>query len=621
MRQRHEDRDRARGLALALVAMALGCDGDAAPRGLGPGTEDDRVDAGAPACTPVRSWSQHGGSSIAFGGQPRETGVAAAALDDGGIAMLGRFLGAGSSGNFGALTLPTAPSVFYPGVITRLDASGQFLWAVEMIDSDVNNRGSLAAGGGIIAVASSTNAGTMLGDVYTPMLPPPDPNHVTIGDVFLGVLDEDGHVLWTRELGGTDSSDYYSGLVVDDAGEITIGVRRLITGGGGSETRLIHFAADGTQLWQVASASEIRDLRLGHDHTLVAAGSIADGTGGTATLARFDASNGSLLWHAGNAVTDPAVSLVAQGPGGELATLAHFSGSVTVGGQALVAQGAGDLLLQRYDAAGQLVDARALGGASDELPETLDIDGRGTTILGFAYDGATTIGPLQRASAGSYDDALAFIDADGEVLGLDAIASGPGFSRLRDVVVTSDDDLFAIGGWGGSSELGSSVGGTEIYAARLRCTDADAPLHVRDVVAVTRSAAVDRTQYFCAQTQDGWNNCQGVFLLASNGSPYDYPGASYPGAHLMVGHTFGTVAAQPFTTDIEYVADDGHHERVTAYFPAFSTAAGGGKMLFYVADDGSTYYADAEHDGYRFAADVLSPAAAMVPEHLARARP
>ncbi len=618
MQDRNGHEPRTRAWALALAAMASGCDSAAAPRDLGPGTEDDRVEPGAPACTPVRSWSQHGGSSIAFAGQPRETGVAGAALDDGGIAMLGRFLGNGASGTFGSLSLPTVPFLFYPGVITRLDASGQFLWAIEMVDSDVNNRGSLAAGGGIIAVASSGGAGTTLGDVFTPMLPPPDPQHVVVGDVFLGVLDEDGQVLWTRQLGGTDSSDYYSGLVVDDAGEITIGVRRLIIATGGSETQLIHFAADGTQLWQVTSPSEIRDLRLGHDHTLVAVGSIADGNGGRATLARFDAGTGTLLWHTGNAAVDPALSLVAEGPQGELAALGHFSGSVTMAGHGLAAQGAGDLLLAHYDPTGQLLDVEALGGASDELPESLDIDGRGTTIVGFAYDGETAVGTLHRASAGSYDDALAFIGSDGEVLALDAIASGPGYSRLRDVVVTDDDDLFAIGGWAGSSELGASVGGTEIYAARLRCADEDAPLRLRDVVGVTRSAALDRTQYFCAQTQDGWNNCQGVFLLGGNDWPYDYPGASYPGAHLMVGHTFGTTAAQPFTTDIEYVADDGHHERITAYFPAFSS---GNKMLFYVADDGSTYYADPEHDGYRFANEVLSPAAAIVPEHLARARP
>lgn len=60
---------------------------------------------------------------------------------------------------------------------------------------------------------------------------------------------------------------------------------------------------------------------------------------------------------------------------------------------------------------------------------------------------------------------------------------------------------------------------------------------------------------------------------------------------------------------------------IYAYIPAMTAPAEGG-ILVYVADDGSTYWADAEHDGESDPnVPYLSPEEALVEEHLARSAP
>lgn len=406
--------------------------------------------------------------------------------------------------------------------------------------------------------------------------------------------------------------------MVDDLGEITIVVARLIPSAP-DETQIIHFDRDGDVRWQIASASVIDDMRLAHDGTLLIAGSIAT-PAGNAAVARLDPDGGDLLWSAGDATIEPRPSFVAEAPGGEVAVLTRFSGTATLGGESFTAIGGADLGITRWHADGSLDHAWSFGGASAEFADAFDIDGRGTLVVGMGFNGATAAGDESFTSAGNYDSALVTFDGDGEVLDFLPVATGPGFGVMRDLVVTDDDDLYVLGNWRGTSEFGAAVGGDDLFVGRVRCTDGATPLRVRDVTAVVRDGAVDRTEYFCAQSQDAWNNCQAVYLVGATGTTYDYAGAAYDG-HLMVGHTFGTAAAAPYSAVIDYLDADGNGERITAWFPAFSTTGTSSKMLFYVADDGSTYYADAEHDGFRFAAEVLTPAQAMVPAHLARARP
>ena len=59
---------------------------------------------------------------------------------------------------------------------------------------------------------------------------------------------------------------------------------------------------------------------------------------------------------------------------------------------------------------------------------------------------------------------------------------------------------------------------------------------------------------------------------------------------------------------------------VTIYCPAFSTS-GGRKMYWYVGSDGTTYYADAEHDGADRYEELMTATETMIPEHIARSEP
>lgn len=594
----------------SMLALASACALDEGTRDLGPTAQGDRVDEAA--CVPVRSWNRHAGSDLPF--QVRvENAVASAALPDGGIAAFTRVVGFGRDAVFGDIRLPSHPQSIYPAAITRLDRSGNFVWAKTLIDGNMNGFEALAQGGGVIAIASTINVGAAIDGVETYALPPVQGQPAALGDVFLGALDLDGNVLWTRVLGTNTSSDYATAMVVDALGNTTVAVQRL---GSPRDTELVQLDAAGEVRWRRASDTVIYDLRIASDGTLVAGGNIATATG-HATVARLDPDDGRVLWAAGDASVDPPVYHVAASPTGEVLAAGRFAGNAVVAGHDLVAAGAHDLFVAAWSEQGEPLRAWSLGGSSDEFVHSLDVDGQGDVIVGMVFDAETASGPFSRVSAGSWDVALAYFDAAGIATALVPIATGPGYATLGDVAVNEDDEVYVMGGWRGNSEFGPSNGAEEMFFGRLRCADAEAPLRLRDVTAVRRDGAVDRTQYFCAQSSAAWNNCKAVHLLGATGSTYDYPGASYDG-WLMVGHTFGARAQTAFSTTIDYLAPDGTRESITADFPAFDTSDDGGKMLFYVADDGSTYYADAEHDGYHYAGEVLTPAQAMVPEHLAR---
>lgn len=145
------------------------------------------------------------------------------------------------------------------------------------------------------------------------------------------------------------------------------------------------------------------------------------------------------------------------------------------------------------------------------------------------------------------------------------------------------------------------------------------PMAVRDVSGVLRDGSVSRTQYYLSANASRPGDWTYVHLVGSTGSQHSYPGAARDGA-LLVAHTFDSVAPSPFTTDLSYVSPDGRVRTVTAYFPAFTTT-GGRKMFFYVAEDGTTFYADPEHDGISYSRELLTAAQAIRREHLAARRP
>ena len=145
------------------------------------------------------------------------------------------------------------------------------------------------------------------------------------------------------------------------------------------------------------------------------------------------------------------------------------------------------------------------------------------------------------------------------------------------------------------------------------------PLYCRDVTSASRtemSTDSGHTEYFNIDTSTGtWGTS--VYLISGDNSiTYDYVGITSSG-YLMVAHTFDTVILNPYTVSIDYLDLANAPKHLTLYFPAFSTS-NGRKMYFYIANDGSSYYADPQNDGIDDeATEMLSVTAALVPAHLA----
>lgn len=197
-------------------------------------------------------------------------------------------------------------------------------------------------------------------------------------------------------------------------------------------------------------------------------------------------------------------------------------------------------------------------------------------------------------------------------------ASYPDGERVVGVHSYSYSETCGIGGGDGRLDLEIDwIRATSAGDARVEAP----PLALTDVVSGTRSAPQTRTEYLSLQTGAAWQNARETFLFSADSTyTHNYPGRVLDG-YLAVAHTFDDVAGEPYTQDLTVVDRAGAQRQVRAYFPAFATT-GGRKMIFWVAEDGSTYYADAEHDGVNDEwSEMLPRGVAMTPAHLARRAP
>jgi hypothetical protein len=145
------------------------------------------------------------------------------------------------------------------------------------------------------------------------------------------------------------------------------------------------------------------------------------------------------------------------------------------------------------------------------------------------------------------------------------------------------------------------------------------PLVMRDVTNVARSGTMTSTEYFLSILPGTTTDRVYVHLVGWNdATQHTYPGAEREG-HLLLAHTFDTDSPEPMTARVDYVDASGAARTLDVLLPAFETS-GGRKMMLWVAQDGSTFYADPEHDGVSQLSEVLAAEVAISPQHLAASR-
>lgn len=337
-----------------------------------------------------------------LGGSSNDYGFGVAQASDGGFVVTGR------TGSFGA--------GHYDVLIAKFDASGNLLWMKTLGGTNRDDGWSvIEASDGALVVAGYTesfDAGN--------------------GYFLIAKLDSSGNHLWTRTLGGTEGEHAFSVIGTSDGG-LVVGGYTYSFGAGGLDCLLAKFDSSGNHLWTKAlggtDADDCYSVIEASDGGLVVTGSTWSFGAGMwdILIAKFDAAGGHLWTRTlGGKPLDIGYSVIQVSDGGLVVT-----------GEVQIIETTpfhNDLILAKFDSAGNHLWTRTLGGTSDD---------RGYSATEASDGGLVVTGQTNSFGTGSWDFLLAKFDSAGNHLWtrtLGTTASGMVYSS----VIQASDGGFVL---------------------------------------------------------------------------------------------------------------------------------------------------------------------------------
>ena len=234
-------------------------------------------------------------------------------------------------------------------------------------------------------------------------------------DIFLVKYDANGNVLWAKSAGGTADDDATS-IAVDASGNTYVA--------GTFESSSITFGS----------------ITLTNGHTWY----------GDIFVAKYD-TNGNVLWakSAGGTDYDIANSVAVDASGNTYLTGMFCSSSITFGSTTLTnANGihqTPDLFLAKYDAGGNVLWAKSVGGTGYECAYSVAINASGNPyVAGYFNSSTLSFGSTTLTNAGNPDIFLAKYDAGGNVLWAKS-AGGTGTDIATSVAVDNSGNPYVVG--------------------------------------------------------------------------------------------------------------------------------------------------------------------------------
>jgi Ca2+-binding RTX toxin-like protein len=249
-------------------------------------------------------------------------------------------------------------------------------------------------------------------------------------DIFIAKYSSTGSLLWSRQLNGTNTQSYGKTLMDVNGDLIVSGSTSGSLFGqfnqGSYDAFVTKYNTDGTFQWSrqfgTASYESVSETLLDNSGSVVVSGTTGGSFAGQINQGLDDifvvkyAANGNLLWtrQLGSTTSDSITKTVTDANGNIIVT-GTTSGSI--GGQAN--QGLSDVFVAKYDANGNLLWTRQLGGAnSDSVTETI-LDVNGNIII----SGSTTGALSGQTSNGSNDSFVAKYDANGNLIWIKQLGS------------------------------------------------------------------------------------------------------------------------------------------------------------------------------------------------------
>lgn len=267
-----------------------------------------------------------------------------------------------------------------------------------------------------------------------------------LSDILIVKLDASGEVVWVKHFSGPED-EYLAGLWGCGDGVAIVGgapANALDLGGGvlAEADFIAAFDGEGAHRWSRGVPILVGD---GHvtwsDAACDATGSLAltglyrggiDLGGGPimpadlydGIVARFDPAGGLLWSHSfGGDGSYPTGRAVAYTPGGEVAVVGSFDGTVDLGGGPLTASNGDDVLVALLGADGAHVWSRQIGPDGLQYGAAVAVDGAGQVVVGGTFLDGITIGAdsyvntfpdaVEDIDGTLYDGFLAFLDVEG----------------------------------------------------------------------------------------------------------------------------------------------------------------------------------------------------------------
>ncbi len=373
----------------------------------------------------------------AMGGIGSNDGGSSIALDgSGNVYTTGYFFGT-SDFDPGAGVFNLTSAGFEDIFISKLDASGNFVWAKSIGGAYQDNGSSIALDGSGNVYTTGYFFGTVDFDPGAGVF-----NLTSAGnyDIFISKLDASGNFVWANAMGGPNY-DYGYSIAIDGSGNVYTtgdfdgtadfdpgaGVFNLTSGyydifiskldasgnfvwakamGGASFDRGSSIALDGSgNVYTTGNFSGTADFDPG-----AGVFNLTDAGYGDIFISKLDAS-GNFVWAKAMGCADPnGGSSIALDGSGNVYTTGYFVGTVDFdpgAGVFITSAGLEDIFISKLDASGNFVWANAMGGADSDYGYSIALDGSGNVYTTGCFFGTADFDPgagvANLTSAGNYD--------------------------------------------------------------------------------------------------------------------------------------------------------------------------------------------------------------------------
>lgn len=299
--------------------------------------------------------------------------------------------------------------------IAKYDAAGNVLWAKSAGDwADDLSYSVCTDGSGNVFMTGYFCSPTITFGTIT--LTNTDPTGNT-GDVFIVKYDPNGNVVWAQNPGGTSLDMSYA--ISSDAGGNVI-----ITG---------YFSSP--------------SLSLG-------ASTLTNTATGNLFIVKYD-TNGNIIWarNAGGTSNNWGYSVCTNSIGDIFVTGVYLGGGATIifGSTTLTNAGSDDIFIAKYDANGNAVWAKGIGGTNYEDGKGVCADAAGNVFLtGYFISASISFGASTLTNAGGRDAFIAKYDANGNALWAKS-AGGAGVEVGYSISADAGGNIFTTGSFTSAS--------------------------------------------------------------------------------------------------------------------------------------------------------------------------